>query len=378
MITFNKPVVTGEEFPLLQNVFKNERFSGNGEYTKKVQNWFESRYHFKKCLFTTSCTDALEMAALLLDIKKGDEILMPSYTFVSTANAFILRGATIRFIDSQASNPNLDISSIENLITPKTKAIVAVHYSGFACPMEQLISICRKYNITLIEDAAQAIDNYFINNNSIKQPLGSFGDMATFSFHETKNLHCGEGGLLVINNEKLISRAEIIWEKGTNRSAFYKGIVDKYGWVDIGSSFLGSELNAAFLYAQLLSIDSIQSRRRKIWKEYHKQLEEWSRNNQVQQPLIPEYSTNNAHLYYLVMKNEESRDNIISSLQKKGIQAVFHYQSLHKSPFFIKKHDGRELENADKFSTRLVRLPLYPGLDYGSVIKEIIKINPNN
>jgi len=266
MIPFNKPYLTGKEAHYLYHAVYSGKISGNGMFTQKCHNFFVQRYGFKKCLLTTSCTDALEMAAILIDIKQGDEVIMPSYTFVSTANAFVLRGATIVFADSGASNPNIDAEKLESLITPKTKAIVPVHYAGIACDMDKIMALAEKYNLFVIEDAAQAIDSYYNG-----RPLGSIGHLAAFSFHETKNIISGEGGMLVINDERFFRRAEIIWEKGTNRAEFFRGEVNKYGWVDIGSSFLPSEIIAAFLYAQLENLDDIQLKRKSIWNKYYSQ-----------------------------------------------------------------------------------------------------------
>ena len=251
MIINNKLYITGNEFQYIQSAIANRHLSGNGNYTQLCHQFFNEKYGFKKCLLTTSCTDALEMCAILLDIKSGDEVIMPSFTFVSTANAFILRGAKIILADSLITNPNIDENQLEKLITKNTKAIVVVHYAGIACNMGAIMQIANKHNLFVVEDAAQAIDSFYVNEENSKQPLGSVGHMATFSFHESKNIQCGEGGMLVINDERFIARAEIIWEKGTNRAAFFRGEIDKYNWVDIGSSFLPSEITAAFLYAQL-------------------------------------------------------------------------------------------------------------------------------
>ncbi|MCB0513731.1 MAG: dTDP-4-amino-4,6-dideoxygalactose transaminase, partial [Bacteroidetes bacterium] len=267
MINFNKPYFTGKETEYIQQAVQSGKISGDGMFTKKCHQFFESKYGFKKCLLTTSCTDALEMAAILIDIKEGDEVIMPSFTFVSTANAFVLRGANIIFADSYFDNPNIDADAIEQLITPKTKAIVVVHYAGMACDMDKIIELANKYKLFVIEDAAQAIDSFYISKGT-KKPLGSIGHLAAFSFHETKNIISGEGGMLVINDERFIERAEIIREKGTNRSKFFRGEVDKYGWVDIGSSFLPSDIIAAFLYAQLENLDAIQTKRKEIWNSY--------------------------------------------------------------------------------------------------------------
>ena len=266
-IPFNKPYMTGKETQYIEQAVNSGKISGNGLFTKKCQDFFENKYGFIKCLLTTSCTDALEMAAILLNIKQGDEVIMPSFTFVSTANAFVLRGAKIIFADSKKDHPNIDENLLESLITPKTKAIVVVHYAGVACEMDTIMSLAKKHNIYVVEDAAQAIDSFYKG-----KPLGSIGHLSAFSFHETKNIQCGEGGMLAINDEQFKERAEIIWEKGTNRSAFFRGEVNKYGWVDIGSSFLPSEISAAFLWAQLESLDKIQNKRKEIYKHYQNEL----------------------------------------------------------------------------------------------------------
>jgi dTDP-4-amino-4,6-dideoxygalactose transaminase len=354
MIRFNQPYLFGDELVYLNKAVADGRLAGNGDFTKKCHSFFEERFGFKKTLLTTSCTDALEMAALLMELKVGDEVIMPSYTFVSTANAFVLRGVKIVFVDSQPDHPNMDVSKIETLVTSKTKAIVAVHYGGVACDMEGLKTICDKHQLFLVEDAAQAIDSYYKG-----RPLGSFGDFAAFSFHETKNVVSGEGGLLVVNNEKYAARAEIIWEKGTNRSAFFRGEVDKYGWVDVGSSFLPSELIAAYLFGQLQNLQEIQRRRVKIWNYYFNELEPISRNSGFKLPVVHNKATNNAHVFYLICKNADQRSALLDCLKSMGIGAVFHYLSLHKSPFYKEKHDGRLLPNADHYSECLVRLPLH-------------------
>jgi len=335
----------------------NRKFSGDGEFTRKCHDWFEKRYGFKKALLTTSCTDALEMCAILLNIKPGDEVILPSYTFVSTANAFELRGATIRFADSMTNNPNVDAEQIAKLITPRTKAIVVVHYAGIACDMDRIMSLSKEHDIPVVEDAAQAIESFYRG-----RPLGTFGALAAFSFHETKNVICGEGGLLAINDSSLIKRAEIIREKGTNRSSFFRGEVDKYGWVDIGSSFLPSEILAAFLYAQLESIEQIQKERNRVWQRYRANFIAAELPNDVQLPFISGDATNNSHMFYLVLPSLETRTKVISVLKENDILAVFHYLSLHSSPYFAGKHDGRILENCDRYMDCLVRLPFYPEL----------------
>jgi len=359
MIPFNKPYLTGKEAHYMYDAVYTGKLSGNGKYTKKCQQFFESRYGIKKCLLTTSCTDALEMAAILADIQPGDEVIMPSYTFVSTSNAFVLRGAYIRFADSRQDHPGIDEDSIENLITDKTKAIVPVHYAGVACDMEKIMTIAAKHNLLVVEDAAQAIDSYFTFSDGTQKALGSIGHLAAFSFHETKNIISGEGGLLAINDDRFSQRAEIIWEKGTNRSAFFRGEVDKYGWVDIGSSFLPSETIAAFLWAQLENLGDIQDRRKQHWDTYRNGLNHWAKENNVRLPEIPQFATNNAHMFYLVCESIEQRSEIIEKLKSNDISAVFHYLSLHKSPFYQEKHDGRTLSLSDFYSECLVRLPMY-------------------
>nr|WP_298661057.1 dTDP-4-amino-4,6-dideoxygalactose transaminase [uncultured Flavobacterium sp.] len=374
MIPFNKPYLTGNETQYIEDAVKSGKISGNGKYTKLCQAFFEDRYRIKKALLTTSCTDALEMAAILIDLKEGDEVIMPSYTFVSTANAFVLRGAKIIFADSLPNHPNMDTSKLEALITSKTKAIVPVHYAGAACDMDEIMHLATKYNLYVIEDAAQAIDNYYISKTGEKKALGSIGHLAAFSFHETKNIISGEGGLLAINDEKFSNRAEIIWEKGTNRSAFFRGEVDKYGWVDVGSSFLPSEIIAAFLWAQLENLDTIQARRKEIWNTYYNTLQSWASQNNIDLPWLPDYTTNNAHMFYLVCKDLNQRTALIEQLKTHNIMAVFHYISLHTSPFYNGKHDGRALANTDLFSDCLVRLPLFYELNEKEVLDKTKQI----
>jgi dTDP-4-amino-4,6-dideoxygalactose transaminase len=358
-IPFNKPYLTGKEAHYMYDAVHTGKLSGNGKYTQKCQQWFELKYGFGKCLLTTSCTDALEMAAILIDIQPGDEVIVPSYTFVSTANAFVLRGAKLVFSDSRIDHPGIDESSIERLITPKTKAIVPVHYAGVACDMDKIMEVANKHGLFVVEDAAQAIDSFYIGKDGVKRALGSIGHMAAFSFHETKNIISGEGGMLAINDMQFANRAEIIWEKGTNRSSFFRGEVDKYGWVDIGSSFLPSEIIAAFLWAQLENLDQIQKQRTLIWQNYAVGLKEWASDNSVSLPFVPDYATNNAHMFYCVCKNLEQRSQIIEKLKSNSILAVFHYISLHTSPYYKGKHDSRELTQTDRFSDCLIRLPFY-------------------
>ena len=365
MIEFNKPFLTGKEIHYIYDaVYKELHFSGNGKYTKLCQSYFENEYGFKKCLLTTSCTDALEMAAILCDIQPGDEVIIPSYTFVSTALAFVRQGAKIVFADSGENNPNLDIASLEELITKHTKVIVPVHYAGVACEMDQLMSLAKKYNLLVVEDAAQAIDSYYISPvTKSKKALGTIGHLAAFSFHETKNIITGEGGMLAINDERFIRRSEIIWEKGTNRAEFFRGEVNKYGWMDIGSSFLPSELIAAFLWAQIEHIKLIQYKRISLWNEYYEGLKPLALKGYFSLPDLPKYSTNNGHMFYLVFKNIQNRTEFISNCRTNGIHTVFHYLSLHSSPFYQDKHDGRILNNCDRFADCLVRLPMYYDLD---------------
>jgi dTDP-4-amino-4,6-dideoxygalactose transaminase len=359
MIPFNKPYLTGKEAHYLYDAVYSGKLSGNGKYTQKCQKFFEEKYKFGKCLLTTSCTDALEMAAILINIKEGDEVIIPSYTFVSTPNAFVLRGAKIVFADSRKDHPGIDEDSIESLITNRTKAIVPVHYAGVACDMDKIMAVAKKYNLFVVEDAAQAIDSYYTGKDGIKRALGSIGHLATFSFHETKNIISGEGGMLVINDMQFADRAEIIWEKGTNRSAFFKGEIDKYGWVDIGSSFLPSEIIAAFLWAQLENIDDIQRRRLKLWNHYYENLKDFAFQHGIRLPLIPNYATNNAHMFYLILKTPQQQASLLKKLKESDILAVFHYLSLHKSLFYKEKYTGDNLSWSDYYSECLIRLPFY-------------------
>lgn len=367
MIPFNKPFLTGKEAHYMYQAVYTGKLSGNGVFTKKCQNFFETKYGFKKAIMTTSGTDALEMAAILCDVQPGDEVIVPSYTFVSSALAFVRQGARIIFADSCENNPNIDADKIEALITPQTKVIVPVHYAGIACDMDRIMEIANKHNILVVEDAAQAIDSYYKG-----KPLGSIGHLGCFSFHETKNVTAGgEGGLLVVNDDRFIRRAEIIWEKGTNRAEFFRGMVNKYGWVDTGSSFLPSEINSAFLWAQLESLETIQSRRQSIWEQYYKGLKPLADKGFFKMPDMPEYATNNAHMFYFVCRNLDERTALISFLKEKGILAVFHYLSLHLSEYYKEHHVGEipDLPNCDKFADRLVRLPLFFELTDDDVIE---------
>lgn len=355
-ISFNRPFIKGNSIKYIQESLALKQISGNGKFTKKSQLYF-NQYFSCNTLLTTSGTSALEMAALLANIKPGDEVIIPSFTFVSTANAFLLRSAKIIFADVNADYPNLSVRNIEELITDKTKAIVPVHYAGVACDMDKIDEIANKNNITIIEDAAHSL-----SANYKGKPLGSFGRFSALSFHETKNITSGEGGLLIINNEKDYQRAEILWEKGTNRNAFHRGEIKKYEWIDIGSSFLPSEINAALLYSQIEIIDTIQKRRIEIWHKYFNELKTLQEKGKVLLPQIPDYADVNGHLFFLECVSKKIRDNLISHLNKKGIQAVFHYLPLHLSPYFSKKYHGKELKNSVKFSERIIRLPLFVDL----------------
>ncbi len=366
MIPFNKPYLTGKEMHYMYQAVYSGKISGNGLFTQKCQSYFEQTYGFKKTLLTTSCTDALEMCAILANINEGDEVIVPSFTFVSTALAFARQGAKIIFADSNSLNPNVDVTRIEELITPKTKAIAVVHYAGIASDMDAVMSLANKYNLLVIEDAAQAINSYYKG-----KALGSIGHLAAFSFHETKNINCGEGGMLAINDERFVKRAEIIWEKGTNRSEFFRGEVNKYEWVDTGSSFLPSEINAAYLYAQIENIDHIQARRKVIFDTYHHGLESWSKKHNIQLPYIPGYATNNGHMFYMVCNSLQQRTSLLEHLKKNGIYAVFHYLSLHKSIFYKNLYSGNELINSDRYTDCLLRLPFFYELSDNEINKII-------
>ena len=406
-IHFNKPFMTGKEAHYMYQAVYTGKLSGNGVFTKKCQEFFETKYGFKKCLMTTSCTDALEMAAILCDVQPGDEVIVPSYTFVSSALAFVRQGAKIVFADSYADNPNIDADQIEQLITDRTKVIVPVHYAGVACDMDKIMAIANRHNLLVVEDAAQAIDSYYNGNgndndngqraslahtfrcendngqrallahtfrceNSNWRPLGGIGHFGCFSFHETKNVTAGgEGGLLVVNDERFIRRAEIIWEKGTNRAEFFRGMVNKYGWVDTGSSFLPSEINSAFLLAQLEQLDDIQKRRRTLWDRYYEGLRNLADEGFIEIPQCPDYATNNAHMFYFVCRNLDERTRLLDTLKGRGILAVFHYLSLHLSDY-NKAHNDYipDLPHCDRFADCLVRLPMF----YELTLEQVDKI----
>lgn len=357
MIPFNKPYCSGRELKYIERVCHSLIMSGNGEYTKKCQTYFEQKYGFTKCLLTTSGTDALEMCAMLCGIQYGDEVIVPSYTFVSTALAFLREGAKVIFADSSPESPNMEAEQIENLITNRTRVIVVVHYAGVACDMDKIMDLAEKYNLLVVEDAAHSIDSFYKG-----KPLGGIGHFGAMSFHETKNISSGEGGMCIINDERFIYRAEIIWEKGTNRAEFYRGMVNKYGWCDMGSSFLPSELNAAFLWAQLEQMVDIQGKRKHIWQRYYEGLNGKIGNN-IKLPYIPDYATNNAHMFYLLCPSIEYRTRLINFLRENDIQSVFHYLPLHSSKYYENKHGDRELPNCDRYADCLLRLPLFYQLE---------------
>ena len=359
MIDFNKPPLTGNEEKYVLESIKSPKISGDGEFSKRCHQWFEEDLGCKKALLTTSCTHALEMAALLIDIQEGDEVIMPSYTFVSTANAFALRGAKIVFVDIRPDTMNIDETKIEAAITPKTKVIVPVHYAGVGCEMDTIMALADKYGLFVVEDAAQGMMSSYRG-----KPLGTIGDFGTFSFHETKNYtSAGEGGLLIINNERFADRAEIIREKGTNRSAFFRGMVDKYSWVDIGSSYLMNDMSAAYLWGQLVEAEKIKENRLKSWKSYNEGLQKLADRGLIELPVIPDHCEQNGHMFYIKVKDLKERTALLAYLNQRDIGAVFHYIPLHSAPAGLKL--GR-FEGEDRYTTveseRLIRLPLYYGL----------------
>lgn len=370
MIPFNKPYCSGRELKYIENVCHSETMSGNGEYTKKCHTFFEQKYGFRKCLLTTSGTDALEMCAMLCELQPGDEVIIPSYTFVSTALAFLREGANVVFADSSSNTPNMEANQIEPLITPRTKVIAVVHYAGVACDMDSIMALAEKHHLLVVEDAAHSIDSFYKG-----KPLGGIGHLAAFSFHETKNISCGEGGMLVVNDERFTRRSEILWEKGTNRAEFYRGMVNKYGWCDMGSSFLPSEFNAAYLWAQLEQLDDIQGKRKHIWECYANGLD-ILKGSKIQLPIIPEYATNNAHMFYLICPSYEYRTALMRYMKENDVQTVFHYLPLHSSKYYEGKHDGRILAECDRYADCLMRLPLFYELEDIEVMK-IIKFIKN-
>lgn len=370
MIPFNKPYCSGRELKYIEEVCHSTTMSGNGQFTKKCQTFFEEKYGFKKCLLATSGTDALEMCAMLCDLRPGDEVIVPSFTFVSTALAFLREGAKVIFADSSSENPNMEAEQIEPLINERTKVIAVVHYAGVACDMDAIMALAEKYNLLVVEDAAHCVDSYYKD-----KPLGDIGHLGAFSFHETKNISSGEGGMCVINDERFIRRSEIIWEKGTNRAEFYRGMVNKYGWVDMGSSFLPSEFNAAYLWAQLEQLDDIQGKRKHIWNRYFEGLN-GKIGNDVQLPIIPDYATNNAHMFYLLCPSLEYRTALMKYLKENDIQTTFHYIPLHSSKYYEDKHDGRILTNCDRYGETLVRLPLFyelTDIEIDKIVKHIVR-----
>lgn len=356
MINFNKPPFTGKELEYMAEAIKNEKICGDGKYTKLCSSWMEERFKTKKALLTTSCTTSTELSAYLLNIKEGDEVICPSYTFVSTANPFVLRGAKIVFVDVRPDTMNIDENKIEAAITDKTKAIVVVHYAGVACEMDKIMEIGKKYNIPVVEDAAQGVMSTYKG-----KALGTIGDYGCFSFHETKNYSMGEGGALLIRDEKNILRAEILREKGTNRSQFFRGQVDKYTWQDMGSSILPSDLLAAYLWAQLEKADEINNNRLNTWNIYYNRLSDLK--GKINLPFIPEGCVHNAHMFYIKCKDLEERTQLIDFLKKNEIMTVFHYIPLHSAPAGIKygRFSGKD-EYTTKESERLLRLPLYYGI----------------
>jgi len=353
-VHFNQPYMAGEEFQNIINGALSGQISGNGLFTKKCHEFFENRYGIKKALLTTSCSDALEMAALLADIKSGDEVIVPSFTFVSTANAFVLRGAKIVFADVQEDVPIIDVDALEPLITNKTRAIAVVHYAGIACDMDKIMALAEKHGLIVVEDAAHAVEATYKG-----KPLGTIGHFGSFSFHETKNVISGEGGMISVNDDRFIKRSEIIWEKGTNRVAFKRGQVDKYQWVDVGSSYLPSDIIAAVLFAQLSRIDTIQKMRFEVWKRYYQKLKPFQGEGKLKLPVIPEYASNNGHMFYIVTNSPEERDKLLFHLNINGVMAVIHYLPLHSSSYYKDKHDGRPLPNTDRFASCIIRLPFY-------------------
>jgi dTDP-4-amino-4,6-dideoxygalactose transaminase len=375
MIPFNKPYFSGKELKNLEQVCHSTTMSGNGYFTKKCHTFFEQKYGFKKCLLATSGTDALEMCAMLCDLKPGDEVIVPSYTFVSTALAFLREGAKVVFADSSEQTPNMEAEQIEPLINKNTKVIAVVHYAGVACDMDKIMKLADKHKLLVVEDAAHCIDSYYKGRS-----LGSIGHLGAFSFHETKNISSGEGGMCVINDERFARRSEIIWEKGTNRAEFYRGMVNKYGWVDMGSSFLPSEFNAAYLWAQLEQLDDIQGKRKHIWERYHNALN-GKIGKEVKLPYIPDYATNNAHMFYLLCPTLEYRTALMNFLKENDVQTTFHYLPLHSSKYYENKHDGRELPNCDRYADTLLRLPLFyelSDMEIDKITKLIVEFCTNN
>jgi dTDP-4-amino-4,6-dideoxygalactose transaminase len=371
MIPFNRPILPERAADYMIEAFRSGKVSGDGTFSRRCEGFFQDRYHASRCLLTTSCTDALELAAILSGVGPGDEVILPSYTFVSTANAFALRGAKLVFADSLPEHPNLDPAQVEALVTPRTRVIVPVHYAGVAVDMDPILALAESRGILVVEDAAQAVESTYKGRQ-----LGLLGQLGAFSFHETKNIHCGEGGLIAIRDRAFAARAEVIREKGTNRSAFFRGEVDKYGWVDIGSSFLPSDILAAILWAQLEHLEPICRHRLEIWERYREGLAPLEHSGHAKLPMVPGFARHNGHAFYLVLPDEGTRSRLIAHLKSRDILAVFHYQSLHRSRFFEARHDGRVLPNSDRYSDCLVRLPLYHDLteeEQGRVIGSVLE-----
>ena len=371
MINFNVPPSVGNELTYMKEAMDNHKICGDGAFTQKCNSWMEEQFHAKKALLTTSCTHATEMAALLLDIKPGDEVIMPSYTFVSTADAFVLRGATAVFVDIRPDTMNIDETLIEQAITDKTKAIVPVHYAGVSCEMDTIMDIAHRHHLAVVEDAAQGVMSTYKG-----KALGTIGDFGCFSFHETKNYSMGEGGALLLRDEKYVEEAEIIREKGTDRAKFFRGQVDKYRWVNYGSSYLPSDMNAAYLWAQLEKAHEINDKRRALWQQYYDGLQPLAENGKIELPVVPDGCVHNAHMFYIKAKDLEERTALIDFLKEKGVMAVFHYIPLHSAPAGQKY--GR-FAGEDKYTTkeseRLFRLPLYYGLknEEADIVVDLIK-----
>lgn len=370
MIPFNRQNLFGKELEYIKDAYNSGKVSGDGKYTKMCSRFMEERFNSKKILLTTSGTHALELAALLADINEGDEVILPSYTFVSTANAFVLRGAKIVYCDIREDNLNIDENKIEDLITEKTKAISPVHYAGVACEMDTIMNIAKKHNLIVVEDAAQGVDAKYKDKY-----LGTIGDFGCYSFHETKNFSSGEGGAISINDEKYIKRAEIIREKGTNRSQFFRGEVDKYTWVDIGSSYLPSDINAAVLYNQFENMENINNKRKEIYNAYYNGLKDLQDQNKLRLPIINDFAKTNYHMFYIILNSEEERNGLMDYLKANGILSVFHYIPLHESPYSREKFGNFSLPVTENLSRRLLRLPMYYSLKLEEVNYIVDKIH---
>lgn len=380
IIPFNKPFIIGNELEYIREAVDAGKISGDGDFTFRCQRLMENLLGFRKVQLTTSCTDALEMCALLLDIKPGDRVIMPSFNFVSAANAFALRGATIDFADIDPVNLTVSPEEIARLITDNTRAVVVMHYGGVACKMEEILELLKDRNIYLIEDAALAFESYYTDSTGEKKLLGTFGDLSTFSFHETKNIICGEGGALVINNPEFDEMAEVIREKGTDRSKLFRGEVDKYTWKALGSSFLPSDINAAFLFGQLECFRNIINKRVEIWNLYHEKLKVLEETGKVKLPYIPEYATVNGQMFWLLCHSEDERDALIAYLKEREVKAVFHYLPLHLSPWYLGRYEQKSLPETEKASRSIIRLPMYYELETSEVefiSEEIIQFYHN-